>query len=153
MSEPSEDEDEGDGRIALPHHQTYTDYFNEVFPYYLSIGMTYELFWHGDAALVKAYRKAQEIQNQKRNEEMWMQGLYIYEALCDVAPILRAFAKKNAKPTPYATQPYPLKSEKKNKDEKKTEKKLMEKARRTMDTLATKINARFAAKKGVNENG
>ena len=31
-----------------------------------------------------------------------MQGLYIYEALCDVAPILHAFAKPGTKPLPYS---------------------------------------------------
>lgn len=35
-------------------------------------------------------------------------GMYIYEALCDVSPILHAFAKNGAKPIEYRTEPYPL---------------------------------------------
>ena len=37
----------------------------------------------------------------------WEQGLYIYEALCDVSPILRAFSKAT-KPLQYPQQPYGL---------------------------------------------
>lgn len=35
-------------------------------------------------------------------------GMYIYEALCDVAPVLNAFAKKGTKPLAYRTEPYAL---------------------------------------------
>lgn len=74
----------------------------------MSIGMSYDEFWHGDVALVGVYRKAQEIRDRRQNQFMWIQGMYIYEALCDVAPIFHAFAKKGTKPAPYPKEPYPI---------------------------------------------
>lgn len=124
-----------------------------MFPYYLSIGMSYELYWHGDPGLVRAYRKAEELRNEKRNQEMWMQGLYIYEALCDVSVLIPRFSKKKIKPEPYTEKPYPLKSKKKKSKKMDEEKALMEKARRKMDTFATKINAMFVNRKEVSKNG
>ena len=37
-----------------------------------------------------------------------MQGMYIYEALCDVSPVLHAFAKAGTKPRPYPEKPYSI---------------------------------------------
>lgn len=52
-----------------------------MFPYYLSLGMTYDLYWHGDNTLVCAYDRAQEITNKRRNQELWLQGLYDFHAV------------------------------------------------------------------------
>jgi len=73
----------------------------------LSIGMTYDQYWNGDVVLTKYYRKAFDMQNERRNQEMWTQGAYFYAALCSVAPILHAFSKAT-KPQPYLDQPFPL---------------------------------------------
>ena len=74
----------------------------------MSIGMTYDEFWNRDVSLVGTYRKAAELRDRRRNQELWLQGMYIYEALCDVAPIFHAFAKKGTKPRPYPEHPYSL---------------------------------------------
>lgn len=86
---------------------TYTEIFEKVFPFYLSIGMTPELFWDGDCGLVKFYREAHELKKEQRNQELWMQGLYIYEAIANLSPMLKPFVK-NTKPRPYPDKPYPL---------------------------------------------
>lgn len=88
--------------------RSYTEQFYDVFPFYLSIGMTCEQFWDGDCLLVKYYREAHRLRQQRRNGELWVQGAYIYEALADVSPVLHAFAKKGAKPLPYVSEPFPL---------------------------------------------
>ena len=83
--------------------------FEELCPYFISIGMTYEQFLYGDTSMTKAYIKAFEIKEKreakKKKWTIWEQGLYIYEALCDVSPILRAFSKAR-KPLPYTKKPY-----------------------------------------------
>ncbi len=122
---------------------TYTNKFYEVFPYYLSIGMTYEQFWEGDPTLVIYYRKAEELRNKQRNQELWLQGLYIYDALCDVAPILHAFAKKGTKPNPYPSEPYPLTAKEHKQVEDDKERKLAEKGKKMMESYMASLNKRF----------
>lgn len=77
----------------------------------MALGMSYEEYWHGDVWAIVHYRKAAEIREQQKNREMWLQGLYGYEALCDVSPILHAFAKQGTKPIPYRDKPFELKGE------------------------------------------
>ena len=108
--------------------------------------MTHEQYWEGDCALVKYYRKAEELRNEKRNQELWLQGMYIYEALCDVAPVLHSFAKKGTKPTPYSTKPYPLNDKQIKRDEEEKQRRLTEKGKRFMETMAASINKKFEEK-------
>lgn len=83
-----------------------TKIFEECCPIYMGYGMSYDDFWYGDPFKAKFYREAHDIQIRKKDEEFWMQGMYIYEALCDVSPILHAFSKSGTKPLPYAKVPY-----------------------------------------------
>ena len=75
----------------------------------MSIGMTYDEFWNQDVRLVEVYRKAAELRDKRRNQELWLQGMYIYEALCDASPLFRFSMKKGSvKPEPYVKEPYPI---------------------------------------------
>ena len=75
----------------------------------MSIGMTYDEFWNQDVRLVEVYRKAAELRDKRRNQELWLQGMYIYEALCDASPLFRFSTKKGSiKPEPYVKEPYPI---------------------------------------------
>ena len=136
---------EGDGQ-SVPFSNSYTKTFYEAFPFYLSIGMTPEQYWDGDAMLTKYYRKADELRRQRKNQELWLQGMYIYEALCDVSPIYQAFAKKGTKPRPYVDHPYSI-TERERIDEKKLqEEKEREKAKRYMEAKMESLNKRFNSK-------
>ena len=137
---------EGSGQNSSPPLFTYTEKFYELFPYYLSIGMTYEQYWEGDSTLVKYYRKAEELRNEKRNQELWLQGMYIYEALCDVSPVLHAFAKKGTKPTPYSDRPYALTAEQNRRKEEEKQRRLVEKGKKFMEAMAASINKKFEGK-------
>ena len=125
---------------------TYTEKFYEEFPYYLSIGMTYEQFWNGDPALAKYYRQADELKNDKRNQELWLQGMYIYNAFCCAAPILNAFAKKGTKPIPYPEKPYALTHKQREREKEEKERLLAEKGKRFMGAMIAKFNSRFTEK-------
>ena len=80
-------------------------------PQYILMGMTYEQFWREDVCMAKAYREAFELKEKREairtKWTIWEQGLYIYEALCDVSPILRAFSKAT-KPLQYTEKPYEI---------------------------------------------
>lgn len=79
-------------------------------PYFISIGMTYEQFWQEDVTMTKMYLKAYKVKLDRQIEmdqwNIWKQGMYIYEALCDVSPVLHAFSKSGTKPLPYSKTPY-----------------------------------------------
>lgn len=97
---------DGDVSDCIPD-KTYTERFYELFPFYLSIGMTADEYWNQDCCLTKYFRKAFEMKQDRKNEELWLQGLYIYNALCDVSPVLHAFAKDGTTPLPYFSKPIP----------------------------------------------
>jgi hypothetical protein len=75
----------------------------------MSIGMSYDEYWHGDNYAYKYYLKAYEMKIERENKEMdycaWLNGLYTYEAICDCSPILHDFAKKGTKPLRYLEKP------------------------------------------------
>lgn len=110
----------------------------------MSYGMTYDEFWHGSPYLVKFYREAKKISIRQKDEEMWMQGVYIYDALCRVSPILHAFSKSGTKPLPYPDKPYLSTVEEKAKAE--DEEKMVE-AERLKAQILFKRWARDVAKK------
>lgn len=44
--------------------------------------MSYHEFWHCSPALTRAYYKAEQLRTQRESEYQWLQGRYIYDALC-----------------------------------------------------------------------
>lgn len=96
--------------------------------------------------MVKYYRKADEIKKERRNEELWLQGMYIYEALCDVSPVLHAFAKKGTKPQPYSEKPYAITETQRERADEEKERKLAEKGKRYMEALMESTKKRFEGK-------
>ena len=105
--------------------------------------MTPEQYWDGDPSLAKYYRKAYELQRKRRNEDLWLQGMYIYEALCDVSPLLQAFAKKGTKAHPYVDHPYSITNDERKAEKKRQEKLDREKAKQYMLGKMAKINKMF----------
>lgn len=71
-------------------------------------GMSSKDFWEEDPQLYWAYQtfylKQQELQFEKDNQYMWLQGMYIYEGLC--VALNNAFQKNKQK---YSEKPYDLK--------------------------------------------
>lgn len=125
---------------------SYTEQFYLHLPFYLSIGMTYEQYWDGDCCLVKYYREAFKLKRDRENKKLWLQGMYIYEAFCDVSPLLHAFAKKGTKPIPYPTEPYAITKEEIEQRKIEKEKAEFEKIKAKMNAFAIKFNAMLAEK-------
>lgn len=110
--------------------------------------MTYEQFWEQDCELVRFYRKAAKIKQDLRNQDAWLQGAYIYEALVDVAPIYRAYAKKGTKPTPYRDEPFDLSAKSENKKKDAVQENKDKQALAYMQAFALGINKKFEKKEG-----
>lgn len=109
--------------------------------------MTYDQYWNEDCCLVKYYRRAYEIQRERRNHEMWLQGMYIYDALCDAAPLMRAFSKKGTKALPYPAQPYAITSQSIARRRQEKEKAKYEKIKAKTNAYMIDFNARMAKRK------
>lgn len=101
-----------------------TETFEKFCPFFISIGMSYEQFWDEDPTITKTYYEAYKMKMEREIDkiewQMWKQGVYIYEALVDVSPILHAFAKKGTKALPYPKEPYSFK-DKKTEEQKQKE--------------------------------
>lgn len=76
------------------------------------MGMSYEEYWNGDPILVRAYRKADRLRQRRDNQNAWLIGSYIYEAISDLSPIFNVFSKRS--PKPYLDKPYELRFDKKD---------------------------------------
>lgn len=83
-----------------------TYFFEKLCPVYMSYGMSYDEFWYKSPYRARFYLEAQKRKIKQQDEYMWVQGMYIYEALCKVSPVLHAFSKKGTKPLPYSEKPY-----------------------------------------------
>ena len=124
--------------------------FEEVCPFFMSIGMTYEQFWYDDVELTKYYLKAFELKEKREAEKnkwaRWEQGLYVYEAICYASPILRAFSKAT-KPLPYPRKPYGF-EEKEKKEVDLEQKKKVELLRTQIffENWANAVSKRFKEK-------
>lgn len=96
-----------------------SEHFEKLCPIFMNIGMTYKEFWEEDPTITRCYLKAFEMKQKAeiRNKEweIWKQGMYVYEALIDVSPILHAFSKAK-KPLPYPEKPYGLQEDDEEKD-------------------------------------
>ena len=133
---------EGERKVHSPFF-TYTEQFYEVFPFYLSIGMTPDQFWNDDPMLAKYYRQAHSLELERKNQELWLQGLYVYEALCDVSPILQAMAKKGTKARPYPDRPYSITDTQRKREKEEQERKVADKGKAFMERLMMQNNQKF----------
>lgn len=104
--------------------------FDEAFPYYLAIGMPYELYWDGEPRLAVHYRKADILRQQRSNNDAWLQGVYFRMA---VASTLDKKAK-------YPKEPFKL-QENKNVDGKMNAK--QEKAKAALMVFAERFNQKM----------
>lgn len=72
--------------------------------------------------------------------------MYIYEALCDVSPVLHAFAKKGTKPLSYSEKPYAITKAQSERIEEEKERARIEKGKRFMEAAMAANNKRFEGK-------
>ena len=102
--------------------RTYTEIFEECFPFHLAIGMSFAEYWTGDPKLAQYYRKAYQIKQDEINNNAWLQGVYIYDAVSTA--LHNALRGMNKNPPPakdYAKQPYEFRNKVKTEAEKAKE--------------------------------
>jgi hypothetical protein len=99
--------------------KTNAEIFEEAFPFYLAIGMSYAEYWAGDPILARYYRKAYLIKQEEQNNAAWLQGMYFYDALSTA--LHNALRGKTTTAREYAKEPYNFKHKAKTEAEKAKE--------------------------------
>ena len=102
----------------------------------MAMGMTYAEYMNGENELVIYYRKADEIRQRRLNEEAWLNGRYIYEALC-TATVAVGFPDK-MRSVAYPEKPHPITEEEMRAEELAQRKKMYAK----VEAWATRVNSR-----------
>lgn len=87
---------------------SFKKFFDEWFPYYLYLGMTYDEFYRMDCTLVKAYRRAYEYKKEYDNSLLWLQGMYVYDAMEAQRSGWAFYSGKPIKPEKYLEKPKPV---------------------------------------------
>lgn len=116
---------------SLPQ-KTMAQIFWDAFPAYLAMGMSSEEYWNGDAQNCVAYRRAYKERLELQDAMLWRQGLYVYHALCCVAPYFNSI--KPSKPENYLEHPFGI-------IEKKEPIKQVDAGLEYMKAWADKVNA------------
>lgn len=88
----------------------FGDMCDEMCPYYMSLGISYDEFWHGDYCKFKYYVKKHEYDTEDINTKLWLQGMYNYKAF---EAVMNAFSYgmsggKGKKPNGYMEYPHPF---------------------------------------------
>ena len=58
-----------------------SDMLDRVCAYYMAIGVSFDEFWNGDYTQLKYRIEANRLMLEERNREMWIQGIYVYDAV------------------------------------------------------------------------
>jgi hypothetical protein len=87
-----------------------------MWPYYLSLGCSYNEYWNGSAHVAAAYAEAEIYRKERANYEAWLQGLYFNKAVGSALAIA-FWNKKGKKPDGYLE--YPIAFTEREKEEEK----------------------------------
>lgn len=118
----------------------------------MAMGMPIHEYWDGDCELVRYYRRAFEIRQKQRNHELWLQGLYVHEAVA--IAIGNAFRKKGGRVMKYSAQPYAVTRMEQREEQQKEVTVKPKKMRAQFENIVAAINAKFKSKEaGKNGNG
>lgn len=111
--------------------QDILNYLDDLCAYALSIGMTYEQYWYDLPNLLNIYVKAEEYKRTRRNQELWLQGLYVYQAIGTLVPALNPFSKDH-KAKPYLKEPIPI-------SEKEVEERRLKRIQKWTEMMMSKV--------------
>lgn len=90
-------------------------------PYYISIGMTHEQYWYGEPFIAKEYHEAHLLQNDQKNQELYLMGHYVFDAIMIALSNVHLDGKKYPM-NKYLKQPYDIRPKTETKKEEEKEK-------------------------------
>lgn len=103
--------------------------------------MTYEEYWYGDPLMVRAFYKAEKLRQKRRDEDAWLNGLYVLRALDAI--VGNAFRKEGTVPSKYPTKPiyYEIEAENGEESEQAKEKREEEEANYALAYMTNMVMA------------
>lgn len=105
----------------------------------MAMGMTYIQFWEDDPRIATAYRKADEIQRKRRNQELWLEGIYMSHAL---NAVVGNMFRKGSK-AEYPNEPIPITVAEQEERKEREQKAKMERLKSAFTAKALQMNARM----------
>jgi hypothetical protein len=103
------------------------------------MGMTWTQFWIDEPELAVAYRKSEMIRKRRRNEELWLQGMYVAEALS--ATVGNMFTKGDKHS--YPAEPYPITEDEQRERREREEKARMERMKAAFIVRSLQVNTKL----------
>lgn len=64
-----------------PQDFTLGKYLDTICPYFMHYGMSWDEFWNESIDRLHGYWQAHQFAVEQRNQELWLQGLYIQSAV------------------------------------------------------------------------
>lgn len=116
--------------------KSFPQIFDEMFPFYLNCGMTYEQYWYDDPWLVCAYYDAWEMRRDETNYFAWLNGVYHYIAVATAISNV-SFDGKHHKTNDYLDKPLPIRP--------KTEEELEAERQESYRKIAAALDAKAKA--------
>lgn len=115
----------------------------------MSIGVSYNDFWHNDEFEICRYaQQAEKISQRRRNSELWLGSVYMFRALIDASPSFHDFGDGKSHEIKFSVdKPFPLTKEEADEEERQKELKYNEEFARRMQTIARMHNQKFKEKK------
>ena len=110
---------------------------------YLVMGMSYELFWEGEPSLAVAYRHADEMNRRRQNQQLWLNGRYMVEALS--ATVGNMFSKGSK--YEYPSEPLPITAAEVEERKERAQKARMERIKASFTARALSVNAKMGRDK------
>ena len=83
---------------------TNQELYATMFPYYLSLGCSYNEFWYESPWVAAAYLEAELYRREQVNHDLWLQGLYFSNAV-NTALSNAFWDHKGIKPDDYLKYP------------------------------------------------
>lgn len=105
----------------------------------MAMGMTYEQFWYGEPTLAEVYRKADAIRRSRKNQELWLEGIYMMNALSATVGNMFSKGQKNQ----YPSEPLPITLEEQQERKEREQKARMERIKAAFTTKALVMNSKL----------
>ena len=101
--------------------------------------MTYELFWEAEPEVAVAFRRADEIKRKRLNQELWLNGLYMREALASTVGNMFSKGMKHE----YPAEPLALTEAEQQERREREQKAKMERIKASFTARALSVNAKM----------